>query len=336
MTKENLMIKLEDWKSELIRKEKSQKTIGEYYRDVLQFIESLPKDKDVTEKTITDNKEENTVVTQYKQDLKNKEGKKENTNLSISSINRKIISINAFLTFCGLQSLKVKQVKEQGKKDNFSDDDGLTLNEFKKIQERANIEGNETVFYIMETLFNTGMRYNELRFITVEALKNKEAIVENKGKIRTIPLNPSLCKILLEWAKTRNITNGMIFITKHGTFIKNEQFSRAFKKIAGKLRYIKKDKVHPHSVRHLFARCILENDFKIIDKDGKPKEKNLDSKLVDLADILGHSRLETTRIYLRTSTSEKSKMINSMINNTIENKAFDSSKVKTKKRRKNK
>ena len=164
----------------------------------------------------------------------------------------------------------------------------------------------------------------------------QKAIIENKGKIRTIPLNPSICKILLGWAKARGLTSGMIFATKHGTFIKNEQFSRAFKKIAGKLRYIKKDKVHPHSIRHLFARCILENDFKTIDKDGKPKEKNLDSKLVDLADILGHSRLETTRIYLRTSTKEKSKMINSMINNTIENKAFDSSKVKPKKRRKNK
>lgn len=329
MTKKDLILKLDEFKKELIKQELSEKTIGEYCRDTLQFINSLNDSVEITKDDLI----------KYKSDMKNTIARPKtdkNKTMSISSINRKIISINKFLSFCELNDLKTDQLKEQGKKDNFSDDDGLTLNEFKKIQERANIEGNETVFYIMETLFNTGMRYNELRFITVEALKNKEAIVENKGKIRTIPLNPSLCKILLEWAKTRNITNGMIFITKHGTFIKNEQFSRAFKKIAGKLRYIKKDKVHPHSVRHLFARCILENDFKIIDKDGKPKEKNLDSKLVDLADILGHSRLETTRIYLRTSTSEKSKMINSMINNTIENKAFDSSKVKTKKRRKNK
>lgn len=321
MTKKDLKIKLDEFRNELVKQELSKKTIGEYCRDTLQFINSLNDSVEITKDDLI----------KYKSDMKNTIARPKtdkNKTMSISSINRKIISINKFLAFCKLDELKTEQFKEQGKKDNFSDDDGLTLNEYKKIEKKANEEGNEEVFYIMKTLFNTGMRYNELRFVTVEALKNKEAIVENKGKIRTVPLNPSICKILLDWAKSKGITSGMIFITKHGTFIKNEQFSRAFKKIAGKLRYIKKEKVHPHSIRHLFARCILE--------DNSDPNKNLDSKLIDLADILGHSRLETTRIYLRTSTSEKSKMINSMINNTIENKAFDVSKVKTKKRRKNK
>ena len=321
MTKKDLILKLDEFKKELIKQELSKKTIGEYCRDTLQFINSLNDSVEITKDDLI----------KYKSDMKNTIARPKadkNKTMSISSINRKIISINKFLVFCKLDELKTEQLKEQGKKDNFSDDDGLTLNEYKNIEKKANEEGNEEVFYIMKTLFNTGMRYNELRFITVEALKSKEAIVENKGKIRTVPLNPSICKILLDWAKSKGITSGMIFITKNGTFIKNEQFSRAFKKIAGKLRYIKKEKVHPHSIRHLFARCILE--------DNSDPNKNLDSKLIDLADILGHSRLETTRIYLRTSTSEKSKMINSMINNTIENKAFDVSKVKTKKRRKNK
>lgn len=341
MTKSDLKIKLEDWKSELIRKEKSQKTIGEYYRDVLQFIESLPKDKDVTEKTITDNKEENTVVTQYKQDLKNKEGKKENTNLSISSQNRKIISINAFLTFCGLQDLKVKQIKEQTKNDNFSDDNLLTWNDYNKILDRAEKEGNQNIYYGVMTLAKTGLRYNELKFLTVESLKdklkNKKIYADNKGKTREIHIEASLCKILLGWAKSRGIETGLIFQTKNGTFISNPQFSRALKKVVGQLRYIKKDKVHPHAFRHLFAKSILDDKQFIKDKDGNIKEVTLERKLFDLADILGHSSLETTRLYCKSTSNEKQKMINSMIeNNNIKSKAFDSSKVKAKTRKRKK
>ena len=151
----------------------------------------------------------------------------------------------------------------------------------------------------MKTLFNTGMRYNELRFITVEALKSKEAIVENKGKIRTVPLNPSICKILLDWAKSRGITNGMIFITKNGTFIKNEQFSRKLKKVVGKAHFIALKKAHAHNFRHLFAVNLLET---------------VNNNMAEVADILGHSSLETTRIYLRNTTNEKRSHIKEMKN----------------------
>lgn len=327
MIKSDLKIKLDDWKNELIRKEKSNKTIGEYYRDVLQFIESLQDNKDVTVEDLT----------QYKQDLKNKEGKKEKTNLSISSINRKIISINAFLTFCGLQDLKVKQVKEQSKQDNFSDDNIITWNDYNKILERAEKEGNQNIYYGVMTLALTGLRYNELRFLTIESLNSKKIYVNNKGKIREIFLNPSLCKILLGWAKSRGIATGIIFQTKNGTFISNPQFSRALKKVVGQLRYIKKDKVHPHAFRHLFAKSILDNKQFIKDKDGNVKEVTLERKLLDLADILGHSSLETTRLYCKSTSNEKQKMINSMIeNNNIKNKAFDGSKVKAKIRKRKK
>ena len=338
MTKEDLMIKLEDWKSELIRKEKSQKTIGEYYRDVLQFIESLPKDKDIREKIITDSKEEKTVVTQYKENLKNQAGKKENTKISISSQNRKIISINAFLTFCKLEDLKIKQVKEQSKQDNFSDDNLITWNDYNKILERAEKEGNQNIYYGVMTLAKTGLRYNELRFLTVESLKdklkNKKIYADNKGKTREIHIEASLCKILLQWAKYRG---SIIFQTKNGTFISNPQFSRALKKVVGQLRYIKKDKVHPHAFRHLFAKSILDNKQFVKDKDGNVKEVTLERKLLDLADILGHSSLETTRLYCKSTSNEKQKMINSMIeNNNIKSKAFDSSKVKAKTRKRKK
>ncbi|GHV31002.1 hypothetical protein FACS189481_5850 [Clostridia bacterium] len=127
---------------------------------------------------------------------------------------------------------------------------------------------------------------------TVEAVKKGGACVNNKGKTREIPISPSLARILKGYIQKEGIVDGAIFRTRNNLPIGNPQINRELKRIAGKAK-VNRSKIHPHNFRHLFAKTYME------------KENNV----VELADILGHSSLETTRIYTRTSTKEKAAKI---------------------------
>lgn len=279
MTKSELKIKLIDWEKELKENELSKKTISSYKSDINKFFDFVRDDDEpITKDTLIN----------YKDKMKS-------DNKKSSSINRSIISINKFFSFCG-QDMSLKNVKVQ-KQNSF--DNLLTQKELKGILNQAEKQGEYQIYYIVKTLVLTGIRYSELQYITVEACKDKKITIENKGKIRNIPLEADLAKELIAFAKTRDITTGMIFITKNGTFIKNEQFSRKLKKVVGKAHFIALKKAHAHNFRHLFAVNLLET---------------VNNNMAEVADILGHSSLETTRIYLRNTTNEKRSHIKEMKN----------------------
>lgn len=276
MTKSELKIKLDDWEKELKLNELAEKTIINYIGDVQKFLDFIKDDNEITKEHLIN----------YKIQLKEK-GFKE------SSISRKIISINKFFSFCDID-LKVKNIKVQSKN---TLENLLTEKELKGILKQCEQQKEYQILFIVKTLTLTGIRYNELQAVTVEACKNKKLKIDNKGKIREVPLEGNLAKDLLQFAKSQNINTGMIFITKNGTFIKNEQFSRKLKKVVGKAHFIKLSKVHPHAFRHFFALKLLEA---------------VNNNFAEVADILGHSSLETTRIYLRTSISKQRDHIKEM------------------------
>lgn len=278
MTKSELILKLDDWKKDLKYNEKSEKTIITYVGDIQKFLDFITDDnREITKDDLIN----------YKIQLKEKDHLKE------SSISRKIISLNKFFSFCDID-FKVKNIKVQSKS---TLENLLTEKELKGILKQCEQQKEAMIYLMVKTLTLTGIRYNELQYITVEACKEKKVKIDNKGKIREIPLEAGLCKDLLQYAKSQNINTGMLFITKHGTFIKNEQFTRKLKKVAGKAHFIKLSKVHPHAFRHFFALNLLET---------------VNNNMAVVADILGHSSLETTRIYLKTSMNEQRKHIKEM------------------------
>lgn len=198
---------------------------------------------------------------------------------------RRITTLNAFLKFIGAAELQVKRRSKLQNKNTL--DNLLTLNEFSRLLEFAQKTRHYRARVIMIALACTGIRYNELKYLTVEALKAGFMTVNNKGTIREVPLN-ACKKELLDFCKFKGITKGLVFITRYGNPISNPQLSRELKAIAGKARGIKLDKVHCHAFRHLFSVNYLDNG----------------GHLTELKDILGHKNLNTTAIYTKTTLKQ--------------------------------
>ena len=156
----------------------------------------------------------------------------------------------------------------------------LTKQEYERLLIAAKSKKNQKLYLIMQTICSTGIRVSELKYITVESLRLGQAQVKLKGKIRTVILTRELCKILRAYTKDENITEGCIFITRNGNPVDRHSIWKAMKKLCEDAG-VEKEKVFPHNLRHLFART-----FYSIQKD-----------IVRLADILGHSSINTTRIY---------------------------------------
>ena len=156
----------------------------------------------------------------------------------------------------------------------------LTRSEYEQLVRTARAMGNERMAMLLQTVCSTGIRISEISFITVEALERRCADVDCKGKIRKIFLTDQLCRILKAYVKARGITSGMIFITRSGRAMDRSNIWREMKKIATQAG-ICREKVFPHNLRHLFARVYY----------GQEKD------LLRLSDILGHSSVDTTRIY---------------------------------------
>ena len=198
-----------------------------------------------------------------------------------STINAALAAFNHYAMFVGKPECKLKYVKAQ-KKIFLESEKMLTRREYKQLVKCAKQKANARLAMIIETIGSTGMRVSELAYITVEALITGNIQIQLKGKIRTILLPHKLCSKLRAYAKKQGIEAGAIFITKKGAPISRKQIWCEMKKLCD-LAGILESKVFPHNLRHLFARVFYE--------------KNGD--LVELADILGHSNVETTRIYLR-------------------------------------
>ena len=206
-------------------------------------------------------------------------------------INAMIVSLNRFLGFLGWQDCKVKTLRIQRKM--FREDRReLSRLEYERLIETARDLGRERLVLLMETICSTGIRVSEIKYITVEALRAGKAEITLKGKIRTILLPGKLVKKLLKYAKKQKTVSGEIFLTRNGTGLSRKQIWAEMKSICAKAG-VAASKVFPHNLRHLFARL-----FYRICRD-----------IVRLADVLGHSSINTTRIYLVSSGTEHARLL---------------------------
>ncbi len=202
-----------------------------------------------------------------------------------STVNSMLAAVNSFFHFMGWQELHLKAIRLQR---SFFRSNGreLTREEYEKLVEAACRKGDEQLALLMETICATGIRVSELRYITMEATKNGKTQISMKGKFRTILLPSQLCRKLKKYAVKNGIKKGEIFLNAKGNSL-DRRWIWAKMKALCRFADISKEKVFPHNLRHLFARC-----FYRASRD-----------LSALADMLGHSSIETTRIYL-VSTEE--------------------------------
>ncbi len=252
--------------------EKSENTVAKYLHDLyyfLNFTQGKPIDK--------------AMMLEYKALL--------GEQYALTSANSMIAAVNAFLRFMGWIDCCIKQFKVQ-KKAFCSEGKELTKAEYIRLVNTAKEEGNERLNLLLQTICGTGIRVSELQFITVEAVRKGEAVVSCKNKTRTVFIVRELQTKLLNYIKAKGITTGCIFITKTGKPMSRCNIWREMKALCEQAG-VSPDKVFPHNLRHLFART-----FYGIEKD-----------IAKLADILGHSNINTTRIYIITTGAEHKRMM---------------------------
>jgi len=244
----------------LIDEEKSKATIEKYIRDITAFAAWLD-GADLTK----------VKVLEYKEYLIK--------NYAPASVNSVLSSLNSFFGFNEEYGLKVKNIKIQ-KQIFAKNEKELTKAEYNRLLAAAKSKSNRKLFLLMQTICATGIRVSELCYITKESLKEGIAQVNMKGKLRVIIIPDELCKMLKKYAAEQKISSGSIFVTKSGRPLDRTNIWKLMKSLCESAN-VDKGKVFPHNLRHLFART-----FYSIEKD-----------IVRLADILGHSSVNTTRIY---------------------------------------
>ena len=210
------------------------------------------------------------------------------------TVNSKLNTLNSLLAYLGRKDCRVKFLKLQHQP--FRDPKReMTWEEYQRLQDAARKKGDTRMSLAMETIVSTGIRVSELQFITVEAARAGRAVVNMKGKIRTVLITRPLAKKLLKYAVRQKITAGPIFITRNGTPMVRKQIWAKMKALCG-ASGVDSGKVFPHNLRHLFARLYYKRYHDI----------------VTLADLLGHSSVETTRIYLATTGREYVKQLEAL------------------------
>lgn len=263
-----------EFKEHLILEERSEITIEKYIRDVKAFA------KYTQNSAIT----KETVIT-YKKYLQE--------NYAVRSVNSMLASINSLFVFLGWHDSKVKSLKLQ-QQVFCPEEKELTKAEYARLCRTAERKHNERLNLILQTICGTGIRVSELQYITVEAVKNGEAVVNSKAKTRSVFIVKELKQKLLRYAAEQGIKSGMIFVTRTGKPISRTNIWREMKALCEGAN-VNPGKVFPHNLRHLFARV-----FYGIEKD-----------IAKLADILGHSSINTTRIYIiSTGTGHRHRMEN--------------------------
>ncbi len=209
-----------------------------------------------------------------------------------ATVNAKIAAVNAFFKFCGWQDCCVKALRLQRRA--FRDPGReLTKAEYERLVAAAKDSGRTRLALLMETICGTGIRVSEVEYITVEAAQAGRAEIALKGKVRTIMLPGKLCRKLLKYAKKQKIASGEIFLTRSGKSLSRRQIWAEMKAVCS-LAGVEPGKVFPHNLRHLFATTFYRACHDI----------------VKLADVLGHSSINTTRIYLITTGIEHAKTLN--------------------------
>lgn len=259
----------------LAAEEKSKATVQKYVRDVRRFAVFM-----------TDQPIDRTGILSYKEHLAKE--------YAISSANSMLAALNAFWKYKGWPELCVKQFKMQHRVFR-SEILELTKDEYIHLVVTAYSQGNERLALLLQTVCGTGIRVSELKYITVEAAYYGETTVSCKGKIRKVFIVAALRRKLLQYAEKHKITTGQIFITKTGKAIDRSNIWRDMKALCEQTG-IPSEKVFPHNLRHVFAR-----EFYELEKD-----------IAKLADILGHSSLNTTRLYIMETGSEHKKKMEAM------------------------
>lgn len=257
----------------LQKEEQSLGTREKYSRDVRAFARWLD-GRSVTKVTVAEWKE-HLVSAHY----------------APVTVNSMLASVHAFLRFAGWNECRVKYLKLQRRL--FREDRReLTREEYGRLLNTARALGRERLALVMETMGATGIRVSEVRYITVEAAQTGRTAIALKGKIRTILLPGKLCRKLLKYARRKKIASGEIFLTRDGGSLSRKQIWAEMKALCVRAG-VAASKVFPHNLRHLFARA-----FYRACKD-----------IAKLADVLGHSSIETTRIYLVSTGAEHSRQL---------------------------
>ena len=217
----------------------------------------------------------------------------ENKGLSPSSINSMLGAVNCFLSFLGCD-WKLRYIKVQ-RKTFLPESRELTQREYERMAQTAEAMGDRRLAMLLQTLCALGIRVSELCAVTAESLDTGEAVIHNKGKLRSILIPKSLAAKLKAYCRERGIERGQIFVTRNGKPLDRSNIWKMLKKLAA-LAKVAAEKVFPHNLRHLFARTYYQK-FKDI---------------VRLADILGHSSIDTTRIYTARSGHEERRQLDQL------------------------
>ena len=267
--------RIAEFKEHLILEERSTATVEKYIRDVSTFA-AYTQNGEITKET----------VIAYKKHLQEI--------YAVRSVNSMLAGINCLFTFLDWHDLKVKTLKLQ-QQVYCPEEKELTKAEYTRLCRAAERKHNERLCLILQTVCGTGIRVSELQFITVEAAQCGEAVVSCKAKTRTVFLVKALRQKLLRYAAEHGIRSGTIFVTRTGKPINRTNLWREMKALCAEAD-VNPKKVFPHNLRHLFARV-----FYGIEKD-----------IAKLADILGHSSIDTTRIYIISSGTEHRRRMENM------------------------
>ncbi|USF25635.1 Tyrosine recombinase XerD [Firmicutes bacterium ASF500] len=259
---------IETFANHLRLEERSPGTIEKYLRDIRAFAIWLG-----------ERRLDKAIVMAWKEHLRTER-------YAASTINSMLIAVNQFFRFQHWDELRVKTVRVQRQIFRRREKE-LTKDEYVRLLETARGSGRERLALLMETICATGIRVSEVRYITAESVKAERAEISLKGKIRTILIPGKLCRKLQKYAKKQKIASGEIFLTRNGKGLSRRQIWAEMKFICGKAG-VAASKVFPHNLRHLFARTFYKACRDV----------------VQLADVLGHSSVETTRIYLISTGDE--------------------------------
>lgn len=259
----------------LIGEEKSPTTITKYLRDLQKFL-TYTAGRPITKE----------LVITYKEELKQQ--------YATASINSMLASLNHYFDFAGLYECKVKQIKQQ-RRVYCPEEKELSKEEYYRLIKAAQELQKDRLSLIIQTICSTGIRISELECITVRAAQSGVAEVNCKGKSRQIFIPHKLKMMLLTYIKKKHIRQGPIFITKQGNPINRSNVWREMKNLC-EIAHVRENKVFPHNLRHLFAKTYYK-----MEKD-----------ISKLADLLGHSSINTTRIYIISSGEEHRRQIDRM------------------------
>ncbi len=251
---------LEKFETYLSEDEKSQATREKYLRDIRRLFSWL-----------NGREPEKGLIIAYKNQL--------SESYKAASVNSMLSSINSFFEFCGRHDLRVKTIRAQ-RALFVPKERELTTADYRRLLAAAKDRKNKRLYYLMQTICSSGIRVSELKFVTVEAVMQQYAEVWSKGKIKTVILPRALCKLLKKYISECGRSRGCIFVTKSGKPLNRSNIWSDMKSLS-KRAGVDPSKVFPHNLRHLFARTFYTHQ-----KD-----------IVRLADILGHSSINTTRIY---------------------------------------